>query len=65
MHLQSVQGLIRIVAAACLFAYLGSPPARADITSANWVNNTLFHYRVTHMPDLDQKLASIPTTAVH
>ena len=55
MHPQSVQGPIRIVAAVCLCAYLASPPARGDITSANWVNNTLFHYRVTHMPDLDQK----------
>ena len=50
--------IVRIVgvsAASCLLPFLVLAPASGDITSANWVNNTLFHYRVMHMPDLDQR----------
>src|SRR4029453_18791488 len=50
----------RCCLATCLCAFLAwAPPARGDITSANWVNNTLFNYRVTHMPDLDQRRAGM------
>jgi hypothetical protein len=38
--------------------------ARADITSANWVDDEHFHYRVTHMPDLDQKRDDLPCDGV-
>ena len=31
------------------------PLASADITSATWTDNSHFHYRVLHMPDLDQQ----------
>lgn len=43
------------VLAASLALSLGWSPALGDITSANWVNSTLFNYRVMHMPDLDQR----------
>jgi len=56
MRRQPVCRPLSCLAATCLGGFLASgPQARGDITSANWVNNTLFNYRVTHMPDLDQK----------
>lgn len=29
--------------------------AHADVTDAYWINNGTYHYRVVHMPDLDQR----------
>src|SRR5262245_3171142 len=55
----STQGGIAM-GAAMAFATLMNPNAMADIVSANWVNDTLFNCRVTHMPDLDQKRFGLP-----
>ena len=46
--------------AAWILAFRGGDAVLADVVTANFVNDSLFSYRIDHMPDLDQKRLGLP-----
>ena len=51
---------IALHCAAWIVAFRGSDALLADVVTANFVNDSLFNYRLDHMPDLDQKRDGLP-----
>jgi len=48
-------GRLAAVLAACAGAGAVAPAARANVTNASWIDVNNYHFRVIHMPDLDQR----------
>ena len=68
----AVSGTASLVGVACVASLCA--PAKADVTIAYYVSNTNYQYRVTQMPDLDQRRYGlsgqganhcVPTTAIN
>ena len=50
---------IALHCAAWILAFRGGDAVLADVVTANFVNDSLFSYRIDHMPDLDQTRAGL------